>query len=77
MERERIEQIVQQNPGMEMPTHCIHIYKNRRGEHNFVKVWCSGFLGTCRIKPLFATDNNFNIVNIPGSKITVKEMLKF
>ena len=60
-----------------MPTHVFHVYKNRRGEHNFIKVWCEGYLGTCRVKPIFITDNNFNVVNIEGTKITMKEVLQF
>lgn len=76
-EKERLEKILEQNPNLRMPTHVYHVYKNRRGEHNFVKVWCEGYLGTCRIKPLFTTDNNFNVVNIEGTKITMKEVLQF
>lgn len=76
-EKERLEKIIEQNPNLTMPTHVYHVYKNRRGEHNFVKVWCVGHLGTCRLKPVFTTDNNFNVLNIEGTKITMKEVLQF
>ena len=76
-EKERLEKIIEQNPNLRMPTHVFHVYKNRRGEHNFIKVWCEGYLGTCRVKPIFITDNNFNVVNIEGTKITMKEVLQF
>lgn len=57
----------------EMPTLKISIYKNRRGRYKGVMLWCKGDLGTCRIKPMFMTNYNYELMSIDDIKIMVKE----
>lgn len=58
-----------------IPTpNLVHsIYKNRRGKYKSVKLWCSADLGTCRVNPLFLTDNSFNLIPIEDVKIIVED----
>lgn len=55
------------------PNLVYHIYKNRRGRHTSVKLWCSANLGICRVTPLFLTDNNYKLVPIEDFHIIVEE----
>jgi len=54
-----------------MPNLVHHIYKNRRGKFKSVKLWCAADLSTCRVKPLFLTDDNYNIIQIEDIDIIV------
>lgn len=47
-----------------LPTHVSDIYKNRRGRYTNVRVWHEFDLGTCRMKDMFVTNQNFEPVNI-------------
>ena len=47
-----------------LPNIVFHIYKNRRGKWTRVKVWSYADLGTCRIRDLFMTDNEYKLVPI-------------
>ena len=58
-----------------VPTTAIHYYKNRRSRYKDIIVWCENCLGTCKLKPLFITDKNFNVVNLTDMKIVVKEAM--
>lgn len=57
----------------EIPTLKLSIYKNRRGRYKGVMLWCKGDLGTCRIKPMFMTNYNYELMSIDDIKIMVKE----
>lgn len=59
--------------GFPNPNACYHIYKNRRGRHKSVKLWCVSDLGTCRIDPIFMTDNNYALIPLKDFQITVEE----
>lgn len=52
----------------------VSVYKNRRGRYKDILLWCSTDLGTCRIEPQFATDYNYNLVNIEDLKIEVSPL---
>ena len=54
-----------------MPNMVHHIYKNRRGQLNHVKLWCHSDLAICRVTPLFLTDNDYSIINIEDLEIIV------
>lgn len=41
------------------PNQVSDIYKVRRGRFNNIRIWSEVDLGTCRIKDLFVTDENF------------------
>lgn len=55
------------------PNLVYHIYKNRRGRHKSVKLWCTADLGICRVTALFLTDNNYKLIPIEDFSITVIE----
>ena len=59
--------------GFEPPNLKISIYKNRRGKYNHILLWCKANLGICRIEPLFATDYNYELIDIEELKISVYE----
>lgn len=55
----------------EMPILKLSIYKNRRGRYKGIYLWCKGDLGTCRIKPMFATDYRYEIIPMDDLKISI------
>lgn len=55
------------------PNLVYHIYKNRRGRHTSVKLWCTANLGICRVTPLFLTDNSYKLIPIEDFKIEVED----
>lgn len=58
-----------QNTNFEQPNLKISVYKNRRGRYKGIYLWCNADLGTCRIKPMFATTYNYELVQINNLKI--------
>jgi len=65
-----------QKGGFPNPTVKISIYKNRRGRHKNILLWCRADRGTCRIIPMFATDYSYELVQIDDLKIKVKPSLE-
>ena len=59
------------------PTIKMSIYKNRRGRYKGVYLWCKGELGTCRIKPMFCTGWDYEMVSIDDIRIKVEEESAF
>lgn len=59
------------------PNLKLSIYKNRRGKYKGVYLWCKADLGTCRVKPMFCTDYNYEILNIDDIKIMTEEESAF
>ena len=55
------------------PNIVYHIYKNRRSQHASVKLWCTADMGTCRVTPIFLTDNNFKVIQLENYKIVVED----
>ena len=55
------------------PNMKISVYKNRRGRHTGIYLWCDAQLGTCRVKPMFATTWNYEIIKIEDLKIMTEE----
>lgn len=55
------------------PNVKLAFYKNRRSRYKNVILWCSANLGTCRVKPMFATDYNYNLITMENLKILVEE----
>ena len=53
----------------ERPNLKISIYKNRRGRYKGIYLWCNADLGTCRIKPMFATTYGYEIIEMNDIKI--------
>lgn len=61
----------------EKPTIKMSIYKNRRGSYKGVYLWCKADLGTCRIKPMFATTWDYELKEINDLDIKVIEESAF
>ena len=55
--------------------HTLSIYKNRRGQYKDILLWCEARRGTCRIIPMFATDYNYQLIDLPDLKITINPKL--
>ena len=51
----------------------IAVYKNRRGEHKNIYLFCDADMGTCRIMPMFATTYRYELIQIDNLSIKVKE----
>ena len=62
--------------GFEEPTIKISIYKNRRGQYKDILLWCKANLGTCKIIPLFATDYQYKIIDLPDLKIKINPKIQ-
>lgn len=69
-DREALKQLVN-SMGIEMPEIKMSIYKNRRGRYKDILLWCRADRGTCRINPLFATNYNYELLEITNLKIHV------
>ena len=55
----------------ETPSIKISIYKNRRGRYKGIYLWCKADLGTCRIKPMFATGWDYELIPIDDTRIYI------
>lgn len=72
-----LETILQKNPQFPVPKIKLSIYKNRRGRYKSVILWCDADLGTCRIKPMFMTDFQYEWIGIDDLKVVVSEFSAF
>ena len=59
------------------PTIKMSIYKNRRGRYKGVILWCKADLGCCRIKPMFCTTYDYEMVSIDDIRIKIEEESAF
>ena len=55
------------------PNLKLSIYKNRRGRYKGIYLWCQADLGTCRVKPMFATDYGYEIIPMDDIKIITED----
>lgn len=55
------------------PNIKISVYKNRRGSYKAIYLWCKADLGTCRVRPQFVTNWNYELQSIDNIKIIVEE----
>ena len=55
----------------EKPSIKISIYKNRRGRYKGIYLWCKADLGICRIKPMFATGWDYELIPIDDTRINI------
>ena len=58
----------------EDPNIVFHVYKNRRGKWNRVKIWCYIDLGNLRIRDMFMTDNEYRLIPIEETVIETYEV---
>lgn len=56
----------------DVPNIKMSIYKNRRGRWKGIYLWCRADLGTCRIKPMFATTYSYELIQIDDLKISLE-----
>ena len=61
----------------ERPNIKISVYKNRRGRYKGIYLWCNADLGCCRVKPMFATTYDYEIVSINDLKIITEDQGAF
>ena len=59
------------------PNLKISVYKNRRGRYKGIFLWCKANLGTCRIRPMFATGYDYEMIEMDDIKITLEEPSAF
>lgn len=65
------------NNAFGQPSLKLSIYKNRRGRYKGIYLWCKADLGTCRVKPMFATSYSYEIIQIDNLKIMTTEPSAF
>ena len=65
------------NNGFDKPTLKLSVYKNRRGRYKGIYLWCKADLGTCRVRPMFATDWAYELIQMDDIKIKVEEPSAF
>lgn len=58
---------------VESPNLVFHIYKLRRSPYQNVKVWSYVDLGTCRLKNLFVTKNDYTLIPVQSLNIEITE----
>lgn len=61
----------------ERPTIKMSVYKNRRGRYKGVILWCKADLGCCRIKPMFCTTYDYEMVSIDDIRIKLEDESAF
>ena len=61
----------------ERPTIKMSVYKNRRGRYKGVILWCKANLGCCRIKPMFCTTYDYEMVSIDDIRIKLEDESAF
>ena len=71
-----LENILSTN-AFEKPTIKMSIYKNRRGRYKGVLLWCKADLGCCRIKPMFCTTYDYEMVSIDDVRIKIDDESAF
>ena len=57
------------NTNFNRPSLKLSIYKNRRGRYKGIYLWCDADLGTCRVRPMFATSWNYELIKMDNLKI--------
>ena len=67
-----LENVIATN-AFERPNIKMSIYKNRRGRYKGVILWCKAELGKCKIKPMFCTTYDYEMVSIDDIRIKIQE----
>ena len=70
-DREALADVISRN-ALPVPDIKISIYKNRRGEYKDILLWCTSNRGCCKIDPIFVTNYQYELINIPDLRIKVK-----
>ena len=56
------------------PNVKMSVYKNRRGSYNRIFLWMHADKGTCRYEAMYATDFNYNPIEMDDLRITLDEL---
>ena len=59
------------------PSIKMSVYKNRRGRYKGIYLWSKADLGCCRIKPMFATTYDYELIPIDDMKIVLEDESAF
>ena len=62
--------------GFEQPMIKISVYKNRRGRYKDILLWCRARRGVCKIEPMFATNYQYELVEVQNLNIKVKPKIE-
>ena len=73
-ELEKVDRIIQGIPLCPVPNMVTWIYKVRRGRLTRLCIWQHVNLGTMRIRDLFVTTTNFELINIDFNQIEIKDV---
>ena len=74
-DKEALKEVINRG-GFEMPEIKISIYKNRRGQYKDILLWCKANRANCKIIPMFATDYQYKIIDIPELKIKINPKIQ-
>ena len=74
-DKEALKEVVHRG-GFEMPEIKISVYKNRRGQYKDILLWCKANRATCKIIPMFATNYQYEIIEIPDLKIKINPKIQ-
>lgn len=69
---EKLQKIMSSNV-FDKPTIKLSIYKNRRGRYKGIYLWCKADLGCCRIRPMFCTGYDYELIPIDDMQIMVED----
>lgn len=59
------------NNGIPKPSIKISIYKNRRGKYKGILLWCRDNRNQCKIEPMFATNYNYEFIEMEDTQIEI------
>lgn len=72
-DRLSIESIIARTQGfLPEPNLVFHVYKNRRGKLNHVRLFVYFDYSTCRTTDLFVTDNKYNLIDVESTLVDFK-----
>ena len=70
-----LEKILETNT-FERPTIKLSVYKNRRGRYKDILLWCKADRGQCKFIPLFATDYQYKLIELPDLVIKINPKIE-
>ena len=72
---EALELILSANT-FDKPNLKLSVYKNRRGRYKDILLWCRARRGVCKIEPMFATNYQYELVEVQNLNIKVKPRME-
>lgn len=69
----KLEPVLTSMGNLQTPNVKLSIYKNRRGSYKGVYLWAVADLGTCRVRPIFCTTWNYEMVSIEDIRVIVDD----